>query len=379
MGKKSEAPPAPDMTAVANASKEAAEMSFKLGQEQLAWAKTQYASDKATTDKVVAAALDAQTEQNKNAAADRQRYEDVFQPLEDELIADANSYSTDARKDLEVGKSQALVGQNFEAARDNATRQLESFGVNPASTRFAALDIGSRSAEAAAKAAAGNTAIANTDAIARDLRTQAINIGNKLPAQSTAQYNSAQGAGTGAVGSNATTTGTGAGTMGTATTWNGQGNQALGQQANTLNAGYQNQLAEYKANQSSSSGIGSALGLAGGLLTSTIPGGSIAGKILGFEEGGAVDGEATPGGAVPVGASPTGGKAVDDVPAQLTVGEFVMPKDVVIWKGTEYFHKEIEKARKNSQNIVAKPTVRSAVPAPPTFQSRPQGAIPMAA
>jgi hypothetical protein len=383
MGKKSEAPAAPDMSAVAAASKESADMSFQLGQDQLAWAKEQFASNKATTDQVVASALETQAQQNQNAADDRKRYEDVFQPQEDKLVADANSYSTDARKDSEIGKSQALVGQQFDAARQNATQSLESYGVNPASTRFGALDIGTRAAEAAAKAAAGTAAIDKTDAIARDLRAQAINIGNKLPAQSTAEYQSGSGAGTGAVNNDLATTGSGANTMGTSTQYTGLGNSALGQEANTANAGYQNQLAQYKADQAASSGVGTALGAIGGLTLGaanlgTGGGVSLGAKMLGFEGGGAVPTDATGGGAVPVHASPSGGKAVDDVPARLNVGEFVIPKDVAAWKGQEHFQKLIEASRKASAEVTAKPAIRQAIPAAPTFQSRPQlGAIPM--
>lgn len=396
MGKKSEAPPPPDMSAVANASKESAALSYKLGQEQLAWAKEQFATNKQTTDQVVSMMLDSQSELNKNAEADRKRYEDVFQPQEDALINDANNYASAGRKDAEVGKAQAAVGQQFEAARDNATRQLESYGVNPASTRFAALDIGTRAQEAAAKAAAGTAAIDRTDAIARDLRTQAINVGKGYPAQSMQGSQLSQGAGTGAVNNNLATTASGASTMGTGTQWTGLGDNANASSANITNSAYKNQLDAYKANQSSSSGLGTLMGLAvtgakafgtgGASLFGDAASGAMSlggpnGPTPFYAEGGAVDtGDATSGGAVPAGASPTRGKAVDDVPAQLTAGEFVMPLDVVKWKGTEYFHKEIEKARKASQQIVAKPEMRMAVPTAPTFQSRPQqGAIPMGA
>jgi hypothetical protein len=95
--------------------------------------------------------------------------------------------------------------------------------------------------------------------------------------------------------------------------------------------------------------------------------------------GGAIgDPDATPGGAIPMNASPTGGKAVDDVPARLTVGEFVIPKDVAAWKGQEHFQKLIQQSRKAAQEAQAKPAVGPAVGGPTTFQSRPQqGAIPM--
>lgn len=383
MGESSSAPQAPDMSGVAAASKEAAELSYKLGQEQLAWAKEQFATNKATTDQVVASALDTQATLNKNAAADRKRYEDVFQPQEDALINDANTYASSGKKDLEVGKAQAAVGAQFDAARDSATRSLESYGVNPASTRFAALDIGTRAQEAAAKAAAGNTAIAQTDATARDLRTQAINIGKGYPAQSLAETSAANTAGNTAASTGLATTASGASTMGTSAQYMGIGNGALNTEASTLNVGYQNQLAQYKADQASSSGIGSALGAIGGIGLSLagLPGSSVGGsaltKLFAAEGGEVSDPTATPGGAVPVQASPTAGAATDDVQAALTVGEFVIPKDVTSWKGQEFFQKLIEQSRKASQGATAKPSVGMAVPAAPTFQSRPQGAVPV--
>ena len=373
MGSKNSAPPPPDLSAVANASKEAAQLQYKLGQEQLAWAKEQYANDRTITDKVVDSFITTQDENLANARKDRERYERVFQPQEDALVQDANTYASEGKKDLERGRAQAAVGQQFDAARDAAVRQLESFGVNPASTRFAALDIGTRAQEAAAKAAAGNQADLQTEATARALRDQAINVGKGYPAQTNAAYGTANNSGAGAVNSSLATTASGANTMGTGTQWTGLGNQSTGQWGNTLNAGYQNELNAWKANQSTSSGIGSALGLMGSaLLGGTKP-------WIFAAEGGAIDPEATPGGAIPIGASPSGGKAVDDVSARLTAGEFVVPKDVASWYGEKHLQSMIQKARTEKERAVAKPDVREALPTTPTFQSRPSGAIPLGA
>lgn len=376
MGNKSSVPPPPDMSGVANASKEAAELNYKLGQEQLAWAREQFAGNKEITDEVVDRLLASQDETAENARKDRARYESTFQPLEDDLVRDAQDYNTEARREAKAGAAQATVGQQFDAARDSATRQLESYGVNPASTRFAALDIGTRAQEAAAKAAAGNQAREQVEANARALRSEAINIGRGYPGQVMAGVNTANNAGTGAVNSGLATTASGANSMGTGAQWSGLGNQAVGTWGNTLNQGYQNELNSWKANQSSSSGIGSALGLGASLLTSTIPGGSILGRMFAAEGGAVPDPEATPGGAIPIGASPSGGQSVDDVPAQLTAGEFVIPKDVTSWFGEHHFQKMIQKARQDKQKAGAKPAIGAAPAQAPTFQSRP-GAIPM--
>lgn len=94
----------------------------------------------------------------------------------------------------------------------------------------------------------------------------------------------------------------------------------------------------------------------------------------------------TPGGGVPAYASPSMGVQTDDVPAMLTADEFVIPKDVAVWKGHEYFAKQIDAARAGQQRFSSRDDVggepTNAIPQRPTFVSRPphmgttQGAIP---
>lgn len=90
----------------------------------------------------------------------------------------------------------------------------------------------------------------------------------------------------------------------------------------------------------------------------------------------------TPGGRVPMQASPSQGRQQDDVKANLTSGEFVIPRDVVQMKGHEFFHKLITQARKNrimhgqqqapgpSAPIGGQPS--RPLPGPARFNSRPQ-------
>lgn len=369
MGGKSKAPPPPDYSQIAAASEKAAKINYDLGMAQLSWAKEQYAQDREITDKVVAAALRTQAINEQNAATDRAFYETNYRPLELDLIRDAQTYATPERRELEMGRAEANVAQQYEQARKAATRNLESFGVDPSSTRYAALDIGARTQQAAATAAAGNQASAQVDAVSRALRSEAINVGRGYPGQVAATYGTALQAGNSAVNSGLATTASGANTMGTPTQWMGLSNQALNTWGNTLNMGYQNQLAAYKANQDSSSGWG---GIAGTVL-------GIGAKMLMADSGGAITAP-TPGGPVPSHASPTNGQAVDDVPARLTAGEFVVPKDVVSWVGEKTMHQMIEKAKKERHELPqrsgAVPDVAAARPERPTYASRP-AALPM--
>jgi hypothetical protein len=361
MGGKSSPPPPPDYTPIAQASKEAAEISAGVARDQLAWAKDQYKSDKAITDRVVNKFLATQDVNAATAAADRARYERVYQPLEDRLAAEAIDYASPERQRIEEGRAQAAVAQQLEQARDASMRQLESFGVDPTSTRAAALDIGLRAQQGAAQAAAGNQARMATEATGRALRSEAINVGRGYPGQIAGQYGTAIQAGAGGVNAALAQTASGASTMGTGAQYMGLQNQSLGTWSGALNAGYQNQMAAYNAANPDQSGMwGTALGLAG----------SAAIKFL-------ADGGPTDGGEVPNDASPSNGKAIDDVPARLTAGEFVVPKDVAAWKGEEYFQKLIDQSRKAKGSASAKPAIGYAPAEEPTFVSRPSGALPL--
>lgn len=359
-------PPAPDYSALAAASEKSAQYAYELGKEQLAWAKSVYADNKDVSDSVIDAALGRLDREDLNAQADRARYEEIYQPLEEQLAYEAQDYSSPDRMESAAGKAEADVAQQFEQARQTAQQKLEQFGVDPSQTRAGALDLQSRVAEAAAQASAGNQARTQTESVGRALRSEAINVGRGYPGQIAAQYGTAMNSGNQGVNSGLATTASGAQTMGTAPQWQGLGNQAVGTWGNVLNQGFQNQLDSYKAEQANSSGIGSALGLVGGLAT----------KFLGFAGGGAVppptEGE---GGPVPITASPSAGAATDDVAARLNAGEFIIPKDIVSFKGEQFFQNLIQKTRNEKAGVGAKPTAGRALPQRPAVNTT-QSALP---
>ena len=330
---KPKAPAPPDYSGVAAASKEAAELSYKLGKEQLEWAKEQYGKDSAIYERIVNGFLEDMDETSANAAKDRAFYEEYYQPLEKELVEEAKTYDTAERRQQQMGSAQAGVAQQFDAQRENAQRELEAYGIDPSSTRYAALDAGIRTTQAAAQAATGTAASNRVEDVGRALRSEAINVGRGYPGQVASSYQTAAQAGQGAGSLTGQATSVGGQTMGTAPQYFASGNQAVQTWGNTLNMSYQNQLDRFKANQSASSGWGSALGLIGG----------IAGKAFGFDEGGAVP-DPREVGAIPEGMSPSQGAVTDDVPANLDVGEFVIPEDVVSWYGEKHMYSLIEKA-----------------------------------
>lgn len=345
MGGKSDPPPAPDYSEIASASEKSAQLSYQLGQDQLKWAKEQFAQNKEVSDAVISAALGRMEVSDQQAQADRARYEQIFQPLEEQLAYDAENWASPEKKEQAAGAAEADVATQFNQARTAAQQKLEQFGVDPSQTRAGALDLQSRVAEAAAAAGAGNQARTALDAQQLALRSEAINVGRGYPGQIATQYGTALNSGNQAANTGLATTQSGASTMGTPTQWQGLGNNALGIWGNTLNMGYQNQLSSWQAQQQQSSGIGGLLGTGLGIAASFIPG---------FAEGGPVPAQALPVGPqhdgvqVPAAASPSRGGVHDDVPARLTAGEFIVPQDIVRWKGEEFFQNMIQKERKKA-------------------------------
>lgn len=378
MGKQS-APEAPDYSDVAAASEKSAKLQFRLGKQQLAWAKEQYAQDKETYSKIIDSFMSDMDETSKNAREDRKFYEQNFRPLEKQMVREATGYDTAARRKSEMGKAEAGVAEQYDAARENAQRDLEAYGIDPTSTRYAALDIGTRTSQAAAQAAAGTAAQQRVEDKGLALKSEAINVGRGFPGQIAQSYATSGSMGSGAGGLTGQATQVGGQTMGTAPTYMGLGNDANAGWANVLHQGYADQLAQYNANQQASSGIGSALGLMGGMAMKyfladggAIPDNESAEPMPDNEN---MEGEAGTqrGGPVPASMSPSGGEQTDDVPARLNEGEFVIPDDVVSWFGEKHFYNLIEKTAKEreeaKQRTGAIPEEQMMPPEEPVYQS----------
>ena len=435
------------------------------------------------------------------------QYSQTYAPAQAKFMADAEAYGTPEKLAQARAGAQANVGDQFQAARDAATRQLESFGIKPSDTRFAALDLGTRIKEAAQKAASGDAASLTAEDKAFALQQAAIAQGANLPnASSTAsgvanqagsnvvgQGNVANAAGSvaNAAGSNANAAGANA--VGAGNTAVGFGNTAvgLGGTANqaganavgagnattsainsatgalntqvgatqgatqaetgalgantagavetgaagdlvnktyatgaaamgspdsylntglqgTLGAGtteaqaYDNQMKQFKAEQTNTSGLGALLGtVAGPLLKAGLAGATGGASLVPDIAGNAFGGSASSplpglsaddygagasvsdsygfaeGGAIPMSASPSRGRQTDDVRAQLNAGEFIMPKDVTSWYGEKFLQQLIQKAKIEKDKAQAKPAIGPAMAGPPAVVSR--RAIPMGA
>ena len=343
MGKKS-TPKPPDLGPYADALEQQGEWAFLTSQEQLKWAREQDATNRALLQQVLGPQLQAQQDQMDWAKKDRARYEQTYQPIEDQLIQDFQSYWTPDKQAQERGRAMADVASSFDAQRRNALQRLESYGVDPSQTRNAALDVAMRTQQGAAMAAAATNAQRVGEDKARAMRADAINIGRGMPSQVAQSYGQSVAAGSQAMGGANSTFGTSAGAMGNPTSWGQMGQAGMTGAGNMQSQGFQNQMTAYNAQQQANanmmSGIGSMVGMAamladGGKAKQAIP--TTPGHIAaGPGDGSGID-DQVPATIV----NPHNGQQVAE--ARLSTGEYVIPTDVVRAKGVEFFDKLLQK------------------------------------
>ena len=333
MGKKS-TPPPPDYTELIAGSKEIAAMNAEAAREQLAWAREQDTKNRATLERVLGVQLPIMEEQFKNAQEDRRRYEETYLPIEQNLIEEFKNYVTPERIAEERGKAISDVSSAFDAQRKNALSRLESYGVDPSTTRNQALDLNVRMAQAAAQAGAASAATQRVENTGRALRAEAINIGRGLPSQVAGSYGQSIAAGQAGIGGANQTTGTSAGALTSGTAFSGQALSGYGQAGNLMNTGFQNRMDIANYNQATSGMWMDMAGSLGGAALGAMP----------LQEGGIVPER----GALPVSPIPGG---TDRQPAILTPGEAVVPKDVVEWKGQEFFEKLKKQSREQRMAV----------------------------
>lgn len=339
MGLCSDPPPPPDMSGSIEAMENYTTQMGRIADDQLAWSREQFADNQALLNRVLDVQLPTMADNAANAREDREFYERVYRPLEEDLVDEFKNYDTEERREQEAGEAVADVTTAMEAQRENALQRLEGYGIDPSQTRSQALDASARIEEAAMQAGAANTARRNVENTGRALRGEAINIGKGYAGNVAQAYNTSTNAGNSAISGANNTMSTGSTAM----------NSAIGNFSNVAsgisggaaiqNSSYQNELSAFNARPNIAATI---IGAGAGGYASRAT----------FAEGGEVVG---PGGpktdSIPTAITPPGVGG----PAALSDGEYVIPQEVVRWKGLEH----IEKMVSNSQQAMAQRTAIS--------------------
>ncbi|WP_185968590.1 tail fiber domain-containing protein [Paracoccus sp. M683] len=182
---------------------------------------------------------------NEWAATDRERQQDVFIPLEDEYIKEAQNWDNPGRIAQRVSEARSDAQLQGQLAEEGAKRQAMAMGVNPGSGRFLA---GSRAAKmntGLARLGAGNTARRMVRAEADQREANAINLGKGLAVNPGTSLGLANGAAS-------------SGYQGAM--------QGYGQQANILGQEFDQRMSKWQADQSSSAGLWGAIGTVAGMM-----------------------------------------------------------------------------------------------------------------
>lgn len=290
-----------------------------------------------------------------NATKNLSQYGSVFAPLQAQQAKAAADYGSEANVNRLAGHAIADVGAANAAARNNSAAALASEGVDPASIHGAALDRQASVAGAAQAAGAGTNSAINTQLTSQQLINQANQVGLAANQQG---ISGAEGAAGTAQAGQSTINQTNAGAVNNLTAANSYLNTGINANksaADISSQDFSNQMEVQKAQAAASGGTGQLVGQLAG-----------AAMMAFMEEGGpvpsgiptdySVGGNVSARGALPV--SPIPG-STDTKPALLTPGEFVIPKDVVDFKGHDYFHRQIDSIRQAKNKRMAIPVMHA--------------------
>jgi hypothetical protein len=390
-----------------------------IGQNQLGWAQNAYNQGTAVTDQQIDqynANAGMATGEASNLLG---RYENTFEPIENQYVSEAGSYASPGRVQQNMGAAESGVNQAENQNAINAEQQLQSYGIDPSSGRYQELVQSQKAGAGAAEAGAGQQAMLATTATQRQMEQNAIAMGQQIPGATVNALNAASQDISGAENSELGQENAGVNEMDSANPYfqsamslkyPGSSSMSMGHSANANESANNGGSSGGGSNPSSPGGQyqGAPGGMGGPLqgpgngegdpsLGGNYGGGNYGGgngtqggtidtssdQALGDMQGGgggggggyAAGGEVgvmpTSGGHVPPSASPSGGQMTDDIPARLNAREFVIPQDVADWKGQEFFQKLIEQSRKARQGAPAAGQDKAPLPNQqrPTFVS----------
>jgi hypothetical protein len=162
-----------------------------LGSNQYNWAMGQFNNASQVTDANINNYLNEASYGTNLASNELGRYENTFEPLENQYIQEAGSYASTPRINFNMGQAEAATGQAANQGRVNAEQTLQSYGINPSSGMYQELENAQRAGAAASEAGAGQQSELATEQTGRSMLQNAIQFGQQLPGDTVNALNSA--------------------------------------------------------------------------------------------------------------------------------------------------------------------------------------------
>jgi hypothetical protein len=175
----SDAPPAPLPDPKIG---QAAERQAAIGEEYLAFTKEQFAVSTAMQKDLQETSKQVSDYFLNAAKEDRDRYETVFKPIEDEFIKLANEFDSPAKQAEAAGRARTDVMQAAEIERGAQERRMQSVGIRPDSGKYEGIQRAVGLGTVATSVDAQNRAKTDLRDKAIALKGAAIDMGKGLPA-----------------------------------------------------------------------------------------------------------------------------------------------------------------------------------------------------
>ena len=177
------------------------------------WAQSTFAQTSAVTSQAVSNFFNVSQQMTGLSNNLTDQYNNLFAPENAQLVADANSYASPARMQADMGMAGATQAQAGQDALAKSEQDLASYGIDPSSGRYAALDKAAAVQNAANVAGAENVQRQADITTGQNLRAQAVQVGAQLPAAIANVNNTAIQANTGAANATDANANTGANLM----------------------------------------------------------------------------------------------------------------------------------------------------------------------
>jgi hypothetical protein len=129
--------------------------------------------------------------QSEIAKKQYQYWEKTFQPLEEQIVAEAKDYGGPEDQEIQAGIANADVTQSYDRAERELEMKLAPYG--PESPNYATAIASLGLSEAGTRAGAMTTARRTVRDLGMDRRTQAANLGRGLPSQALTGLSSSAG------------------------------------------------------------------------------------------------------------------------------------------------------------------------------------------
>ena len=281
-------PNAPNTSAESGSSSQIGQTAQNAGGSQLNWANQQVAQNGATTQGVQGQLNPLIGQQAGAGTAASNLFQNQTLGGLNQQLQTAQDYGSPAGMANASANAAATTGQAYNAARLNNARQLGSYGVDPSQLKSGALNLNANLQQAGAVGNAAYNAGQQRQLTGMGLTSQAL--GQNLQAAGVGQGYTAGANATGSniVGLGNQTTATGSSALSAPSQMLSTGLQGYGQSANIQNQSFQNQMANYQANQAGSNSLMSGLGSVAGMAAMAFmaDGGAIPGRGARYADGG---------------------------------------------------------------------------------------------